>query len=73
MGAGSVIGQTPGQPSGQPSNQPSSWKLAPPHDKQTQGIVVSGFVDLPSAQALFLMPALVPVELRLLPRCLRGQ
>jgi len=55
MGAGSVIGQTPGQPSGQPSNQPSSWKLAPPHDKQTQGIVVSGFVDLPSAQALFLM------------------
>jgi Dyp-type peroxidase family len=31
-----------------------SWKLAPPHDTQTQGIVVSGFVDLPAAQALFL-------------------
>jgi deferrochelatase/peroxidase EfeB len=53
MGAGSVTGQTAAQPSGQPS-KPSSWKLAPPHDMQTQGIVVSGFVDLPSAQALFL-------------------
>ena len=54
MGAGSVTGRTPGQPSGQPSKL-SSWKLAPPHDTQTQGIVVSGFSDLPSAQALFLM------------------
>jgi len=55
MGARSVTGRTPGQPSAQPSKQPASWKLAPPHDKQTQGIVVSGFGDLPSAQALFLM------------------
>jgi len=66
MGAGSVIGQTPGQPSGQPSRQPPSWKLAPPHDAQTQGIVVSGFGDLPSAQALFLMcdwpPAAAPAQ-----------
>lgn len=64
MGAGSVTGQTPGQPSGQPSTQPPSWKLAPPHDTQTQGVVVSGFGDLPSAQALFLMcdwsPAAAP-------------
>jgi Dyp-type peroxidase family len=55
MGAGSVTGRPPSQPSAQPSNQPPSWKLAPPHDAQTQGIVVSGFGDLPSAQALFLM------------------
>jgi Dyp-type peroxidase family len=32
----------------------SSWKLKPPHDGLTQGIVVSGFNNLPSAQALFL-------------------
>jgi deferrochelatase/peroxidase EfeB len=31
-----------------------SWKLRPPHDARTQGIVVSGFMTLPSAQALFL-------------------
>ena len=31
-----------------------SWKLAPPNDKLTQGIVVSGFENLPSALALFL-------------------
>src|SRR5215218_6605806 len=31
-----------------------SWKLKPPHDSITQGIVVSGFASLPSAQALFL-------------------
>jgi Dyp-type peroxidase family len=30
------------------------WKLAPPHDTQAQGIVVSGFNALPSALALFL-------------------
>jgi Dyp-type peroxidase family len=32
----------------------ASWKLAPPHDKEAQGIVVSGFNALPSAMALFL-------------------
>lgn len=31
-----------------------SWKLKPPHDKWTQGIVLSGFSTLPSAEALFL-------------------
>ena len=46
MGAGSVTNSSDGAP---------SWKLASPHDRQTQGIVVSGFGDLPSAQALFLM------------------
>ena len=46
MGAGSVTDQ--------PSDQPTSWKLKPPNDALTQGIVVSGFSDLPSAKALFL-------------------
>ena len=46
MGEGSVIDQ--------PSDQPTSWKLKPPNDALTQGIVVSGFSDLPSAKALFL-------------------
>jgi deferrochelatase/peroxidase EfeB len=32
-----------------------TWKLKPPHDTQTQGIVVSGFSKLPSASALFLL------------------
>ena len=32
-----------------------SWKLKPPHDKNTQGIVVSGFSKLPSAVAPFLL------------------
>src|SRR5829696_3621129 len=31
-----------------------TWKLKPPHDGLTQGIVVSGFVHLPAAEALFL-------------------
>jgi Dyp-type peroxidase family len=31
-----------------------TWKLKPPHDRLTQGIVVSGFAKLPAAQALFL-------------------
>jgi Dyp-type peroxidase family len=31
-----------------------SWKLQPPHDGYTQGIVVSGFANLPAAEALFL-------------------
>jgi Dyp-type peroxidase family len=34
--------------------KPLSWKLRPRHAKLTQGIVVSGFKDLPSAEALFL-------------------
>ncbi|MGY4314072.1 Dyp-type peroxidase [Bradyrhizobium sp. JR3.5] len=45
MGAGSVTNS---------SNTAPSWKLASPHDVQTQGIVVSGFGSLPAAQALFL-------------------
>ncbi len=32
-----------------------AWKLKPPHDSLTQGIVVSGFSKLPSAEALFLL------------------
>jgi deferrochelatase/peroxidase EfeB len=32
----------------------TSWKLRPPHDTRTQGLVVSGFNKLPSAEALFL-------------------
>jgi hypothetical protein len=32
-----------------------TWKLKPPHDTLTQGIVVSGFSKLPSAEALFLL------------------
>src|SRR5262245_38175019 len=31
-----------------------SWKLNAPHDGWTQGIVLSGFSSLPSAEALFL-------------------
>lgn len=31
-----------------------NWKLKPPHDVSTQGIVVSGFARLPAAEALFL-------------------
>lgn len=33
---------------------PPSWKLAAPHDKLTQGMVVSGFANLPTGRALFL-------------------
>jgi Dyp-type peroxidase family len=46
MGAGLVT-----NPNGK--DRPS-WKLAPPNDVLTQGIVVSGFDRLPSALALFL-------------------
>src|SRR4051794_3101382 len=46
MGEGPV---TESKATGRPS-----WKLKPPHDSLTQGIVVSGFVDLPAAEALFL-------------------
>lgn len=46
MGAGSVTGPTPGKR--------TSWRLKAPNDALAQGIVVSGFVDLPSAKALFL-------------------
>lgn len=35
-------------------NAPLSWWLASPHDKNTQGLVVSGFADQPVARALFL-------------------
>jgi Dyp-type peroxidase family len=45
MGAGSVTNSGAKAP---------SWKLAPPHDEQTQGIVVSGFNSLQSSLALFL-------------------
>ena len=45
MGAGSVTN---------PSDKAPSWKLASPHDKEVQGLVVSGFNALPSALALFL-------------------
>ncbi|WP_129790703.1 hypothetical protein [Sphingosinicella sp. CPCC 101087] len=31
-----------------------SWKLKPPHDANTQGLVVSGFGSLPTGRALFL-------------------
>lgn len=31
-----------------------SWKLAAPHDARTQGLVVSGFGDLPTGRALML-------------------
>jgi Dyp-type peroxidase family len=31
-----------------------NWKLKPPHDGYTQGLVVSGFVSLPCSKALFL-------------------
>lgn len=38
-----------------PQEQPAaSWKLKAPHDKQAQGLVVSGFGSLPAAEALFL-------------------
>jgi Dyp-type peroxidase family len=33
---------------------PQSWHLAAPHDRQTQGLVVSGFGHLPTGRALFL-------------------
>ena len=46
MGEGSVT-----QP---PLNRRPSWRLAPPDDTRTQGVVVSGFSDLPWAEALFL-------------------
>ncbi len=46
MGAGPVTGP-------RKLSRPS-WMLKPPHDALTQGIVVSGFSTLPSAEALFL-------------------
>ena len=46
MGAGSVTAS--------PVKERSSWRLKPPHDQQTQGIVVSGFSRLPAGKALFL-------------------
>jgi Dyp-type peroxidase family len=38
-----------------PEKKRPSWKLKRPHDEMTQGIVISGFKSLPSAEALFLM------------------
>ena len=32
----------------------TSWRLASPHDASTQGLVISGFSDLPTGRALFL-------------------
>jgi deferrochelatase/peroxidase EfeB len=46
MGAGPVMTST--------VKERSSWRLKPPHDKQTQGIVVTGFSRLPAGKALFL-------------------
>lgn len=37
-----------------PQKGPPSWRLAAPHDKLTQGMVVSGFATLPTGRALFL-------------------
>jgi hypothetical protein len=31
-----------------------SWQIKPPHDALTQGLVVSGFSNLPTGRALFL-------------------
>ena len=46
MGAGSVTASK--------VKERLSWRLKPPHDQQTQGIVVSGFSRLPAGKALFL-------------------
>jgi deferrochelatase/peroxidase EfeB len=40
-----------------PSGKPPSWRLKTPDDAKTQGIVVSGFSDVPWAEALFLYAA----------------
>ncbi|MBO9624344.1 MAG: hypothetical protein J7500_16670 [Sphingomonas sp.] len=42
------------RPVSAPKKGRPSWKLAPPHDKLTQGMVVSGFANLPTGRALFL-------------------
>jgi Dyp-type peroxidase family len=52
MGAGSVTAS--------PVEERLSWRLKPPHDQQTQGIVVSGFSRLPAGKALFLHCAAPP-------------
>jgi len=39
---------------GSATPESSGWKLKPPHDAMTQGIVVSGFAALPFSRALFL-------------------
>jgi deferrochelatase/peroxidase EfeB len=56
MGERSVIEPT-GQPGGPVPRRPRrpSWKLKPPHDTRTQGMVVSGFDHLEFAEALFLV------------------
>ena len=37
-----------------PRGKRPAWKLKPPHDGQTQALVVSGFGSLPTGRALFL-------------------
>jgi Dyp-type peroxidase family len=53
MAAGSVTAQPSAQAPAQARPRPA-WKLAPPHDVQTQGLVASGFAGLPTGRALFL-------------------
>jgi Dyp-type peroxidase family len=50
MGKGPVTSPA----SGTAPDKPPSWRLKPPFDGNTQGIVISGFSDVPSARALFL-------------------
>ena len=52
MGEGPVT--SPARAAGAAIGKPLSWKLLPPHDTLTQGIVISGFANVPAAQALFL-------------------
>jgi deferrochelatase/peroxidase EfeB len=42
------------RPVSEPGGSRPNWKLAPPHDTLTQGLVVSGFGALPTGRALFL-------------------
>jgi Dyp-type peroxidase family len=50
MGQGSVTSAAAGASPG----KPPSWRLTSPYDELTQGIVISGFSEVPSARALFL-------------------
>ncbi|WP_026608150.1 hypothetical protein [Methylocapsa acidiphila] len=42
------------RPVSAPKADPARWRLASPHDTNTQGLVVSGFSDAPVCRALFL-------------------
>lgn len=42
------------RPVSAPRTAPAHWRLKPPHDGLTQGLVVSGFGSLPTGRALFL-------------------